>query len=67
MEDRELILKALGEYSCVTARELSNYINRTYHKKISPTAITFALRFYYQEGAVDKSDCGIGTHYWVKD
>ena len=32
---------------------------------ISPSSIAGALRTYIKEGKVGKSDCGIGTHYWV--
>ena len=67
MNNPELILKALGEYSCVTAKELSNYIKRAYKKTITPTTITITLKKFEKEGKVAKSDCGIGMHYWVID
>lgn len=67
MTNKELILRALSEYSCVTTKELSNYIKRTYNQSISPSSIAGALRTYIQEGKVAKSNCGIGTHYWVVD
>lgn len=67
MTNKELILRALSEYSCVTSVELSNYIKRTYKESISPSSIAGALRIYIKEGKVAKSNCGIGTHYWVVD
>lgn len=67
MTNKELILRALSEYSCVTTKELSNYIKRTYKEDISPSSIAGALRTYIKEGKVAKSNCGIGTHYWVVD
>lgn len=65
MANKDFILQALSEYSCVTTKELSNYIKRTYNQSISPSFIASALRTYIQEGKVAKSDCGIGVHYWV--
>ena len=65
MTNKELILRALSEYSCVTTKELSNYIKRTYNHFISPSSIAGTLRTYIQEGKVVKSNCGIGTHYWI--
>lgn len=59
------IYKALSEYECVTARELSNYIKRKYGEDISTLSISAALKRFEKEGKVSKSDCGIGTHYWV--
>lgn len=67
MTNKELVLRALSEYSCVTTKELSNYIKRTYNESISPASIGGVLRTYIKEGKVAKSNCGIGTHYWVVD
>lgn len=67
MDKKELIFKALSEFSCVTSKELSNYIKRTYKESYSPVSITATLRNLEKEGKVAKSDCGIGTHYWVVD
>lgn len=67
MDKKELILHALTEYSCVTSKELSNYIKRTYKENYSPISVTATLRVLEKEGKVAKSDCGIGTHYWVVD
>ena len=65
MTDKELILQALSDYSCVTAQELSNYIKRTYKKSFSSAFIINVLKKYINENKVTKSNCGIGTHYWV--
>jgi len=65
MTNKELILSALSEYPCVTTSELSNYIKRTYKEDISPSSIGGALKSYIKEGKVAKSNCGLGTHYWV--
>ena len=65
MSKKELILRALSEYSCVTAKELSNYIKRTYKEDISPASISGALKVFERQGKVAKSDCGLGTHYWA--
>lgn len=67
MNRKELILRALTEYSCVTAKELSNYIKRTYKEEISPASICGALKTFERQGKVAKSNCGIGTHYWTVD
>lgn len=67
MTKKELIFQALSEYSCVTTKELSNYIKRQYQEEISPSSIAGALRVFEKEGLVSKSNCGIGTHYWVVD
>ena len=67
MDKKELILQALSEYSCVTIQELSNYIKRQYKETISPSSIAGALKKYERQGIVSKSNCGIGTHYWVVD
>lgn len=64
-ERATLIYKALSEYECVTARELSKYIKRKYGEDIPALSIGAALRKFEGEGKVSKSDCGIGTHYWV--
>ena len=65
MDKKELILQALSEYSCVTSKELSNYIKRAYKEDISPSSICGALKTFERQGKVAKSNCGIGTHYWV--
>lgn len=67
MDKKELIIRALTEFSCVTSKELSNYIKRTYKKDYSPSSITAILRSFEKEGKIAKSNCGIGTHYWVVD
>ena len=65
--DKDLILRALSEYSCSTSKELSNYIKRTYNEAFAPSTITRVLNEFEKEGKVAKSNCGIGTHYWVVD
>ena len=65
MNQKELILRALTEYSFVTAKELSMYIKRTYKQDVSTMAIAGALKAYQKEGKVAASNCGIGTHYWA--
>jgi len=67
MTNKELVLQALSEYSCVTTSELSNYIKRSYNEEISPSSIGGILKTYIKEGKVAKSNCGLGTHYWVAD
>ncbi len=70
MEQKErasLIFKSLSEFSCVTPRELSNYIKRTYHQDVTSAQIIGTLKKLEKEGKVAKSDCGIGNHYWVID
>lgn len=67
MDRKALILQALTEFSCVTSKELSNYIKRTYKEDYSPPMINGVLRILEKEGKVAKSNCGIGTHYWVVD
>lgn len=67
MDKKELIIRALTEFSCVTSKELSNYIKRTYKEDYSPPMINGILRTLEKEGKVAKSNCGIGTHYWVVD
>ena len=62
----ELILKALGEYSCSTTIALSNYIKRQYKEDYSPATISGVLRKYVARGKVAKSNCGMGyTSYWI--
>lgn len=65
MDTKELVIQALTEYSCVTTKQLSNYIKRMYNQAISPASIGGILRTFEREGKVGKSNCGIGTHYWV--
>lgn len=67
MNKKELIFQALSEYSCVTTKELSNYIKRIYKESITPASIAGTLRCFEKEGKVAKSNCGVGTHYWVTD
>lgn len=65
MTKQELIYKALSEYTCVTTKQLSMYIKRIYKEEISPLSIAAALKKFELEGKVAKSNCGVGTHYWV--
>lgn len=65
MDKKELVIKILTNYGCLTAAEVSSFAKRKYNETISPQSASGTLRSLAAIRAVGYSGLTGKTVYWL--
>lgn len=65
MTTKEMIEGVLTDHSCLTAKEIANFIYRFYGEHITPASVSGSIRSMYAQGKVAKDQSLKGTVYWL--
>ena len=64
----EMIVAVLTEHSCLTSKEIANFIWRKYEERLTPQSVAGAIRDLYNKGRASKGTNLKGnTVYWLND
>ena len=68
MTKNEMVIEVLTSHSCLTSKEIANFIWKTHNEIVTPSSVSGTFRTMYKVGAVGKSKNLNGNSvYWMND
>ena len=68
MTQNEMVIDILSNHSCLTSKEIANFVWRKYEEHITPAFAASVVRKLYNQGLASKgTNMKNMTVYWLKD